>query len=536
VTPDTGELSRRHLSREEGTIHKDWGGRLPVALIYPNSYYLGMSNLGIHTIYNFLNNRPDIVCERIFWENPGGKTSQPPVSTESQRGLAEFAALAFSVTYELDYFNIPRILKAAGIPPLSEDRDESYPLIIAGGACITANPMPVSPFFDVLAVGEAEAIFPGLLSVLPGIMDSDRNDQLKTLAQQPGLYIPGLTQVPVARQWVKDLDNYPVHTAITTHDTELGDMYLIEVERGCPWRCRFCLVGGAFHPMRIHSIESILEQSKIGLKYRKRLGLVGPDVVDHPQIEELLERLKSLGAEISISSLRVKPLIPLAVSELARGGTGSVAFAPEAGSERLRKVIKKGITEDDILKAMEVTSEYDIKQLRLYFMIGLPSETDDDIDEIARLTTKCKTVIEKKDSAARITLSVSPFVPKAGTPFQWLPMESLPVLNRRLNRLKTMLRPTGVKVTGESPAWSEVQAILARGDRNLAGVLTDMDEISLSSWKETLHKAGIDPGIIHHKWSEETALPWRIIESGTSQEYLKNELDEALKGFLKMSS
>jgi radical SAM superfamily enzyme YgiQ (UPF0313 family) len=527
VTSGTGEEFRRQLSREEGTIHKDWGGRLPVALIYPNSYYLGMSNLGIHAIYRLLNDRSDIVCERVFWEEPDGKTNRSPSSVESQRGLAEFAVLAFSITYELDYFNIPRILKAAGIPPLAEDRDESYPLIIAGGACITANPMPVAPFFDVMGIGEAETIFPNLLSVLKRMPDSDRKEQLDELAKISGLYVPQSNQVSVARQWVKDLNNFPVHTVITTPDTELGDLYLIEVERGCPWRCRFCLVGGVFHPMRTHSIESILEQSKIGLKYRKRLGLVGPDVVDHPQIEEILERLKSLGAEISISSLRVKPLIPMAVSELARGGKGSLAFAPEAGSERLRKVIKKGINEDDILKAMEVTSEYAIKQLRLYFMIGLPSETDDDIDEIARLTTKCKTVLEKKNSATRITLSVSPFVPKAGTPFQWLAMESLPVLNRRLNHLKTLLRPTGVKVTGESPAWSEVQAILARGDRDLARVLTDIDEISLSSWKKTLHNNDIDPGFIHQKWPDNATLPWNKIDSGTSQEYLKKELDTA---------
>jgi radical SAM superfamily enzyme YgiQ (UPF0313 family) len=527
VTPGTGDTSRHQLSREEGTIHKDWGGKLPIALIYPNSYYLGMSNLGIHAIYSLLNNQPKIVCERVFWENTEEK-SLPPASVESQRELAEFAVLAFSITYELDYFNIPRILKAAGIPLYAADRDETYPLIIAGGACMTANPMPVASFFDCIGIGEAEVIFPSLLAVLDKTADSDRKDQLKEIAKTPGLFVPQISQATITRQWVKNLDDFPVHTVITTPDTELGDLYLIEVERGCPWQCRFCLVGSAFYPMRTHSPDSIIEQSRTGLKYRKRMGLMGPDVVDHPRFDELLDRLKILGAEISISSLRIKPLSRLAISELVRGGTGTVAFAPEAGSERLRKVIKKGITEDDILKAMEAASEFPIKQLRLYFMIGLPTETDEDINEIAQLTTKCKAVLEKKDSATRITLSISPFVPKAGTPFQWLPTETLPVLNRRLARLKTLLRPTGVKVTGESPAWSEVQAILARGDQNLAGVLAGLDKISLASWKKTLHKSETDTSFIHEHWPVSKTLPWGMIDSGISCEYLRKELDDAL--------
>jgi radical SAM superfamily enzyme YgiQ (UPF0313 family) len=401
-------------------------------------------------------------------------------------------------------------------------------LIIAGGACITANPMPVAPFFDSLCIGEAEAIFPALLSTLNTITNQHRIEQLQTLADVPGILVPQIHQIKVSRQWAVNLDDFPVHTEVTTLDTELGDLYLIEVERGCPWRCRFCLVGGTFHPMRTHSLESVIEQAHAGLNFRKRLGLVGPDVTDHPQIEKMLTQLKELGGGISISSLRIKPLCPLAIAELARGKTGTVTFAPEAGSERLRQVIKKGITEDDILNAIKVTSEYHIKQLRLYFMIGLPTETDQDIVEIAELTSKCKTALEQKSSTARITLSISPFVPKAGTPFQWLPMASLEVINRRLSRLKNMLRPTGVKITSESPAWSEVQAVLARGDQILARVMQQMDNVSLSSWKDTLHNLNINPTTAHERWPVTMTLPWAVIDSGTSLNYLIKEMESAL--------
>jgi len=226
----------------------------------------------------------------------------------------------------------------------------------------------------------------------------------------------------VTRQWVKEIDEFPVHSQVLTPDTELGDLYLIEVERGCPWQCRFCLAGRAFHPMRNRSLKSLLAQGKEGLKYRKRLGLLGADVANYPQIEELVSGLRSMGAELSTSSLRIKPLVPLLLGELAKGGSRTVVLAPEAGSQRLRDVIRKDIDEDDILKAMEWVATQKISQLKLYYMVGLPTETEEDIAEIIRLTLKCQRILEKGKSASRMTLNVAPFVPKASTPFQWLAM------------------------------------------------------------------------------------------------------------------
>ena len=530
MTWERVRAARARFAAEEGTICKDWGGKLPVALVYPNAYRLGMSNLGIHAIYAFLNSRPDVVCERVFWEGREKDTGQPPVSIESQRPLTDFAVVAFSVTYELDYLNLPAILAASSLPLYAAQRDETHPLIIAGGACITANPMPVAPFFDCLFIGEAEAILPRLLELIEQERGSKRDTLLSVLSKMPGAYVPLYAGQVVQRQWTEDVDAFPVHSAVLTRDTELGDMYLLEVERGCRWACRFCLVCGMFRPMRARSLDSLVAQAEIGLKYRRRVGLVGPDVPDHPQFEQLLTRLKQMGAETSVSSLRVRPLSSLALSELARSGSGTVALAPEAGSQRLRDVIRKGIGEDDIVNAMHVISREKMKQVRLYFMIGLPTETDDDIGEIASLTLKCASALEQKRSGVRITLSVAPFVPKAGTPFEWMPMERVAVLERRLARLKVRLQPEGVKVVGESPAWSQVQAVLARGDSRLAPAMAGMRELSLPAWRRSLEESDLDAErYAHRKWDTNEELPWAKIDSGRSLDYLKQELERALR-------
>ena len=519
--------ARQILAREEGTIFKDWGGRLPVALIYPNSYYLGMSNLGIHAIYRLLNNYDDAVCERVFHEKGQNTT---PASLESGRPLTDFAVLAFTITYELDYFNVIEILRTSGIPLYATERDERSPLIIAGGPCITANPMPLSPFFDCLCIGEAEAILPPMLPMLSEGIGGNRQELLKTLSTLPGIYVPQEhTGTPVARQWLANLDDFPATSAVLTRDTELGNLYLIEVERGCGWGCRFCLVSSAFRPARYRSLDGLLAEAEIGLSYRKRIGLVGPAVTDHPRIEELLTRLRQMGAELSVSSLRIKPLSPTVLAGLTRSGARTIALAPEAGSDRLRRLIAKGITENDILNAVTTVTGQGIRRLKLYFMIGLPSEEDNDIEEIIRLTIACKDIIDKQPGGGRITLSISPFVPKAGTPFQWLPMATIPVLERRLSLLKNRLQPKGISVKAESLAWTQVQTVLARGDTTLSKALANIEEVSLSGWRRAIRENRLDTDYFaHQQWDTEQELTWALIDSGTSPEHLKRELERIL--------
>jgi len=525
--------ARLRLSREQGTIIKDWGGRLPIAIIYPNSYYLGMSNLGIHAIYSLGNSYKNVVTERVFWEKEDQIKKPIKLSLESQRPLFDFSVLAFSVTYELDYFNIVQLLKSSGIPLYSSQREERHPLVIAGGPCIMANPMPVAAFFDCLCIGEAEALLPSVISVLTKGIGVKRSELLKALAEVPGIYVPhhhsGGT---VVRQWVENLDDFPVASCILTPDTELGNLYLMEVERGCLRGCRFCLVSTEFSPMRFHSLERLIEQAKEGLEYRKRLGLVGPVISDYPELEELLIRLREMGAGLSVSSLRASPLSDRIVEELVKGGAKTLTLAPEAGSERLRKMIKKGISEDDILKSVTKLSSQKLKQLKLYFMIGLPSETDEDINEIIKLALKCKHILDKGKSGCRLDLNLAPFVPKAGTPFQWLPMAPQSLLRERWLMLKRTLSPRGIRLKGESLAWSEVQAVLARGERSLAEVLASMDEVSLASWQKALDKCQLDIDFHAHKrWDITQKLPWGIIDSGIEENQLKMELYRAQTRF-----
>ncbi|MBN1161724.1 MAG: radical SAM protein [Dehalococcoidales bacterium] len=516
------------LSREEGAIVKDWGGRLPVALIYPNTYYLGMSNLGVHTVYSLLNSDIKTVGERVFLDT---QVKNAPAAIESGRPLTDFAVLAFSISYELDYFNVINILKATGIPMYSAERDASHPVVIAGGPCVTANPMPLSPFFDAFCIGEAEPIIPTMLPVLYDNIGEVRAALLQNLSKLPGVYVPLYPPTaPVARQWTKNLDDFETKTVILTEDTEFGDSYLIETERGCARGCRFCLVNSTYAPMRFRSAKKITKQAWEGLHSRRRVGLVGPTVTDHPRIIEILTALNEMNAEISISSLRIDTLNEKIVNELAKGRIQTITIAPEAGSQRLRDVINKCLTEDDILRAAALVADHHFSQLKLYFIVGLPTETDEDVEAIVKLTSKIKDRLESKRSNARITVNVSPFVPKASTPFQWTPMAPEDILNQRLAILRSSLPLKGIRLNEESPAWSQVQGAFSRGDDRIAQVLADMKETTLSSWKKAVNQHELDiESYVNRHLDPTQKLPWSIIDSGMKEEKLLGELEKALK-------
>ena len=521
--------ARQRLRREKGTIRKDWGGRIHVALVYPNSYHLGMSNLGFQTIYGLLNSYQNVVCERVFWE-PGARKEDQPVSLESQRPLPDFDVLAFSISYELDYFNVVQLLKASGIPLFAADRDETHPLILAGGPCITANPMPLSPFFDCFAIGEGEAIGPGFVEVLTERLESDKDELLDGLASVPGVYVPTVHEgEPVQRQWLADLDSVATTSVVLTPDTDLSDMCLIEIARGCRWGCRFCLAGFHFRPFRFRPLASLLAQAENGLKRSRRVGLLAAAVSDHPEIDELALRLRRMGAEISVSSLRVRGLSDVVVRALAESGTQTVSLAPEAGSERLRRLINKGATEDDIVEALDTVARHGMNQVKLYFMLGLPTEDDEDIEEMIRLTLRLKNRIEK--TGCRIALAAEPFVPKAGTPFQWLPMAPENVLSRRVQRVKNGLARSGVEVKNDSVGWSIVQGVLARGDANLGAALARIQRTSLAAWRRALADCDLSPDqYVHREIPRGEPLPWSVIDSGVKRDYLDDELNKSRSG------
>jgi len=412
------------------------------------------------------------------------------------------------------------------------ERDDSHPLIIAGGPCLTANPQPVAPFLDCVAIGEAEAIVPALMEVINESVGGRKDDLLEALSHVPGLYVPNVHNGgSVRRQWARDLDAFPATSVVVTPDTELGRLYLIEVTRGCLWGCRFCLAGFQFRPFRYRSLAGLLRQAKVGLTQDKRIGLLGASPSDHPHIEELVTELHRLGAHISISSLRIRPLPGALLSELSGGGAQTIALAPEAGSDRLRRIINKGVAEPDIIEAMDRVSHQRFKHVKLYFMIGLPGETEDDVEDIVKLVLALKAASDRRRAGTRITVAVEPFVPKAGTPFQWVPMVNADVLRHRLAMLRDGLLPKGIEVSSESVNWMVVQGVLARGDARLAEVLAGMEERTLQAWRRALAEGSLTAEhYVNRNIPHDEKLPWANIDSGVTTDYLESESRRARLG------
>jgi len=500
-------ISRR-LERERGAVHKDWGGRLPIALTFPNSYYVGMSSLAVHTLYRMWNAHDDMVCERVFAEPPG-----PPLSLESAVPLDYFPVVAFTISYEVDYFTVVELLVSAGIPPRAAERDDTHPLVIAGGPAVSANPEPLAPLLDAVVVGEVEPVFEQLTAALHLVADG-RDAALGALARIPGLYLPAQVagaDAPhrVERQWLHDLDSFPTHSAIFSPDTEFGGMALIEIARGCGRACRFCLAGYVYRPPRQRSVGSILAQARELLRFEDRLGLVSAAVSDHTHIDELAVELRGLGAKLSVSSMRVDPISEPLVRALAESGTQTLTIAPEAGSERMRQVINKTQTEDDVLRAVEIAARYDFSQIKLYFMLGLPGEQDADLQAIVDLALACAGRFPRQ-----VTVNITPFVPKAHTPFQRLAQTPAREIKRRLDRVERALRKRGIGVKAESPAWAEIQGTLARGDQRLAEALLAVERPSPARWRRALDAAGFSLSDLLGERPAGEALPWAFIHSG----------------------
>jgi len=510
------------LAREQGTIVKGWGGRLPIALVYPNTYYVGMSSLGFQTLYRLLNARPDVVCERVFWHpTPRGA---PLVSCETRRPLSDFAALAVSISYEMDYPHLVDLLRSADIPLWAAERDKTWPIVLAGGPAVSANPLPLADLLDAVAIGEGEPMLDALVESLWKTIDGPREDTWRALAQIPGMHVSTLQQrPPVEKQWLQDLDAYPTASVIHTPDTEFGGMHLIEISRGCVRGCRFCLAGYLCRPKREQSVETILQQARDGLQHVERIGLVGAAVSDYSAIDALVTRLRELGARISVSSLRVDPLSEPLLTALAESGTLTLTLAPEAGSERLRRLIHKGVTEADLLHAAERADQHGFRHLKLYFLLGLPTEQEKDVDAIAAL---CEATALR--FSGRITANITPFVPKAHTPFQWAEMMPHTAVAARLRALEKRLRKQGIAVRSESPRWAEMQGILARGDERLGPVLTALHGgASIRDWQQAMHQHGVRPETYLGARSADTPLPWRFIQTGTSASHLLRQWERA---------
>ena len=545
-------LGRKYTESEIGTVRKSWRGRTRIALVYPNHYHIGMSNLGFQTIYQLLNSFDHIVCERVFLPDNARGAPHPVRTIESGKSLAEADIIAFSLSFENDYPHILSILEYSGIAYRSDRRSEQDPLVIAGGVACFLNPEPISAFIDCFLIGEAESILPQFLSVYEA--HRGQKTLLKTIAQKvTGAYVPDLYQtdyhrdgtlstfkaldeVPlnIKRVYSKDINKFSTHSAITTPHTTFERSFLIEVGRGCPHGCRFCAAGFVYRPARFRSISLLETTMKHGIAQTDTIGLVGAAVSDLPGIRQLCRQFQNTDVRISFSSLRADRMAPELLAVLKESKIKTATIAPEAGTQRLRDAINKGIEEEDVLDAATALVENGIPNLKLYFMIGLPTETDGDIDGMIALVKRIKHRFLKSSRARKrigeITISINSFVPKAFTPFQWVAMEDVAGLKAKLKKIKAELRKVAnVRVHADVPRWAYIQALFSRGDRRIADILT-MAHTNHGNWAQTLKSVPVNADFyVQRQRRFDELLPWDFIDHGIKKSFLWKEYQRALQ-------
>jgi radical SAM superfamily enzyme YgiQ (UPF0313 family) len=544
------------LAAEQGAVRKEWGGKIAVALVYPNAYAVGMSNLGFQTIYRHLNALPDVVCERVFLPDPSDlvelqRTRTPPFSLESQRPLSDFHMIGFSVTYEGDYINVLRLLDLAGIPVRAADRRAEDPLVLMGGVCAFSNPEPVAPFMDFVVVGEGEELVAELIEAYRERY-RDRASFLDLLVTLPGVYVPerydvryaddgtladvvaapGAPPVVVKRR-LRDVDAFRTIAAVKTSNAEYGHMALLEVGKGCGRGCRFCLEGQVYRPVRHRSVKALRETiEQLAREGEKRIGLVGACVSDYPWIGDLLKVVEDNGMELSISSLRADSLTEELAASLARGGHRTLTIAPEAGTERLRRAIRKAITDEQILAACDLVRAQGIPNLKTYFMIGQPTETDDDVAAIPglarRMLERLRVLDPQGRPFGRLTLSISSFVPKPWTPFQWAPFAGAGALAAKLETIKRGVGGLAtVRVLHENPREAALQALLARGDRRVGDFLAAAARAG-GDWRRALREWDGDPDFYTTRPRRlDERLPWDHFDVGVKKAGLAREWERA---------
>ncbi|MBU2055135.1 MAG: radical SAM protein [Proteobacteria bacterium] len=550
------------LAGEEGYVRKVWGDALTICLAYPNVYRTGMSNLGFQTVYALINGHPVCLCERAFLPDPGDEAdheaSSPLLSLESQKPLGDFDMLAFSLSFENDYPHILRILELAGIPLATAARGEQDPLVIGGGIAATLNPEPLADFFDLFLIGDGEAVLPRFLDTAAALRRRLTREEFLAHVQKeiPGAYVPRFYRVAtqedgliaarepldaafprrIERRWAVDLDAFPTEQVITTAGTEFGNMFLTEVSRGCPRGCRFCAAGFVCRPVRFRSVAALESSFRRGLEKRKTIGLLGTAVSDHPDLIPLCRAIiDSGGGSVAVGSLRMDRLSGPMAALLKETGVETVSLAPEAGSQRLRDAIRKGISEEQIFSAVEKLIEYDMVCLRLYFMVGLPTETDEDIEAICRLVKgighRARRSSAGRKGFRRITLSVNQFIPKPGTPFQWHPLEDTAVVRRRIRRIAGALRAEkAVRVTHDIPKWNYIQALLSLGDRTVGKLLLAVHRRG-GNWAQAFKEVNVNPDFYVYRPKETgEILPWDFIDHGTDKQFLISEYRKALSG------
>ncbi|MGI6451351.1 MAG: TIGR03960 family B12-binding radical SAM protein [Desulfitobacteriia bacterium] len=582
----------RYVGGEWNVIHKDWDKtNVHTAFIFPDVYEVGMSNLALRIIYGLINSYDEYLCERAFapWPDMEEKLQEeeiPLYALESFRPLKDFDVLAFTLQYELSYTNILNILRLSGIPLRSADRKKGaafpnvnsqdgesasdFPWIIAGGPC-AYNPEPIAPFIDFFLLGEGEEQYPEVLKIIKEGKDrkAGKDELLLKLAKLPGIYVPefyefayqpdgtigelkvreGIPKV-VQKAVVKDFDAaYFPEKVIVPYTEAVHDRVMLEVMRGCTRGCRFCQAGMIYRPLRERSPEKLLEQAEKAIEATgyEEISLVSLSTSDYSCVnrvlEELMAKMQQKGVSVSLPSLRLDSFDVQIAEQVQKVRKSGLTFAPEAGTQRLRDVINKGVTEEDLLRTTEAAFQAGWSNIKLYYMIGLPTETYEDLDGIVDQAKKVLDLARKTGKrGARVTVSASSFVPKPHTPFQWEGQDQAEVLKEKQEYLRRRLKDQRIKFLYHDVSTSFMEAVLARGDRRLAellekAVLTGCkfdgwsEHFRYDLWQQALAETGIDPHFYaNRKFSEDEILAWDHLSPGVSKEFLWEEYKKALAG------
>ncbi len=560
----------RYVGSEWNAVHKDWD-RVDVtfALAFPGLYEVGMSHLGLQILYHELNRREDTLAERVFAPAPDleavlRRRGLPLFALESHRGLRDFDILGFTLQYELTYTNILNMLDLGGIPLQAADRGEGDPLVVGGGPG-AFNPEPLVPFFDCFVLGEGEEVVHELVDGWRESAGRSREDRLRRLAAVPGVYVPSLYQVRygadgtvaavqavapapsrVMKRVVADLDelDYPTYPVVPSVQA-IHERAMVEVFRGCTRGCRFCQAGIIYRPVRERSPRAVVRLAQEILAHTgyDEVSLVSLSTADYSGIDrvarELARDLAPRGQAVSLPSLRVDAFsVELARTVRGPRKTG-LTFAPEAGTQRLRDVINKGVREEDLMAAAQAAFSQGWEALKLYFMIGLPTETEADVAAIAQLARRVR---DLGGSRSQVTVSVSSFVPKPHTPFQWEPQDPPQTLLAKQALLRRVLRGRGLSLRWHEVGPSWIEGTFSRGDRRMAAVLEEAwrhgcrldgwgEHFRPELWEEAFRAAGADPAFYNaRRRSPEEIFPWDHLDSGATREFLWEENQRALTG------